>query len=194
MNNEKDQDTYNPDGRYEIIVFGAIKNGPERGLIPNSDARTDNLDDAIARFNTFQDTTYGADLFDHQRGEAIASQMTPARREFERTAHLGPDENDYTTPEFQEWGRRYQAERTEDGPPTAQEAASNLLREAEKTVEALRGTSYFPQGLESAIHDAHTAGISPAAEQTTEAAKAPEAKREFSAFRSTPSPGRDRSR
>jgi hypothetical protein len=85
-------------------------------------------------------------------------------------------------------------ERNEDGPPTAQEAAAVLLREAEKVLEGLRGRPGFPLGLESAIHDAHTAGIVPAPEQTNEAEKAPEQTREFSAFRSMQDPGRDRSR
>lgn len=75
--------TYNFEGRYEVIVYGAIKNGPMRGLILNSDHRTDNLDEAIELFNANKDAPYGADLFDHVRCEDKAQHITTARRDLE---------------------------------------------------------------------------------------------------------------
>ena len=75
---------YNPEGRYEVIVYGAIKNGPMRGLIPNSDHKTNDLDEAVKVFNSHKDAPYGADLFDHKRCEDISSHNTTKRREYER--------------------------------------------------------------------------------------------------------------
>lgn len=77
---------YNFDGRYEVIVYGVIKNGPMRGLIPNSDLRTDDKEAAIKAFNGHKDAPYGADIWDHNRCEDIAQHITSARREYEQVS------------------------------------------------------------------------------------------------------------
>ncbi len=76
-------DQYYEDGRYEVIVYGVIKNGPMRGLIPNSDLRTNDLMVAIHQFNGHKDKPYGADIFDHETSETVAEHNTSLRREYD---------------------------------------------------------------------------------------------------------------